>query len=271
MKLRQINIHECHQELLKIALVFDQICNKNNIPYYMLGGTMLGAIRHQGFIPWDDDMDFGIPREQYERFIEIATSELPQQYAILTYKNSPAIKKHFIKIQLKGSKLIEKVFEEEGIDFYNGISIDVFPLDGADINHISGKIHSKIAFLLQRIYEGRFCSLSIRKGIKKFIASLIKALPLNDYKIGCFIDNWIQNRSIEETGFIANYYGHWKEKEILPKSVFGEPIPYKFEDITLNGVSHPDEYLRTLYNNYMELPPIEQQITHADKIYVEGD
>ena len=70
MRLKRIDIQECHQQLVLLAIVFDKICNKYHIPYYMLGGTMLGAVRHKGFIPWDDDMDFGIPRPYFKYFLQ---------------------------------------------------------------------------------------------------------------------------------------------------------------------------------------------------------
>ena len=93
MSLRKIDLQECHQHLLQIALCFDIICTKHQIPYFMLGGTMLGAIRHKGFIPWDDDMDFGIPRPYFQKFIKIAQKELPDKYEILTRKNAKALDK----------------------------------------------------------------------------------------------------------------------------------------------------------------------------------
>lgn len=271
MALKKINIQECHRELIKIATIFDQLCKSHNIPYYMLGGTMLGAIRHKGFIPWDDDMDFGIPRPYFSQFLQIAKEELPPHLSILTSNNSPSIKKGFAKIELKGSKLIEKVFDRESIDFYNGIAIDIFPLDGVEINKLRGKTHIKIAFILLRIQEGRFCSLEIRKGIKKFFAYFIKQLPINDKKLASFIDKYIQNEKYETTENIANFYGHWKEKEIVAKSVFDKPTPYIFDNIVLNGVSQPNQYLKSLYNDYMQLPPLEKQITHADEIYIEDN
>lgn len=269
MALKKINIQECHRELIKIAAIFDQLCKSHDIPYYMLGGTMLGAIRHKGFIPWDDDMDFGIPRPYFLQFLQIAQKELPTDLAILTNKNSPAIKKGFIKIELKGSKLIERVFDKEQIDFYNGIAIDIFPLDGAETNKLKGKIHIKIAFFLLRIQEGRFCSLEIRKGVKKLFAYFIKKLPIDDKKLASFTDKYIQKIKYEASENIANFYGHWKEREIVPKYLFGQPTPYIFDTIVLNGVSQPDKYLKSLYNDYMKLPPLDKQLTHADEIYIE--
>ena len=78
--MRPIDIEEAHHILLDIAKAFTKVCDENNIPYYMLGGTMLGAVRHKGFIPWDDDMDFGVPREYYDLLINVLEKELPSPY-----------------------------------------------------------------------------------------------------------------------------------------------------------------------------------------------
>lgn len=268
MPLRRIDIKECHSHLLEIATCFDQLCTAHQIPYYMLGGTMLGAIRHKGFIPWDDDMDFGIPRPFFNRFVEIAEKELPTQYLLLTRQNSPAIPKGFIKIQLKGSKLIEKVFETQKTDFYNGIAIDIFPLDGCDATSWLDCLRIKYIFMLIRIHEGRFCSLDIRKGVKKLAAAIIKALPINDKRLADCIDQLIQSWNYETSPMLSNCYGHWKEREIIYKQVFGQPKHYAFGTLSLYGVSDADSYLKQLYGNYMLLPPKEQQLTHADEIYV---
>ena len=268
MPLKQIDIKECHQHLLEIATCFDQLCATHQIPYYMLGGTMLGAIRHKGFIPWDDDMDFGIPRPFFDRFIEIAEKELPQQYSLLTRQNSPAIPKGFIKIQLKGSKLIEKVFDTQKTDFYNGIAIDVFPLDGCKQSTLLDRLRIKYIFLLIRIHEGRFCSLDIRKGMKKLVAAIIKKMPLNDKKLADRIDQLIQSWDYEASPMLSNCYGHWKEREIIRKQIFGQPKRYTFGSISLYGVSDANNYLEQLYGDYMKLPPKEQQLTHADEIYI---
>ena len=269
MALKLIELQECQQILLQIAKNFDQICRKHQIPYFMLGGTMLGAIRHHGFIPWDDDMDFGIPRPFYQTFINVAKKELPTEYSILTKENSPSLKKGFIKIQLKGTKVIEKIFDESDKTFYNGICIDIFPLDGCQNNSWFDRLRVKINFLLIRIQEGRFCSLSIRSGIKKHIAQLIKLLPINDNKLSNLINKRIQYWNYNSTSQIANYYGHWKEKEIMNNEIFGTPKLYSFNDLTFYGVEDYDKYLHYLYGEYNVIPPKEMQITHANEIYVE--
>ena len=237
--LKQIDITECHRQLLHIAIAFDKLCQKHHIPYYMLGGTMLGAIRHQGFIPWDDDMDFGIPRPFFQKFISIAKEELPASLELIGRNDSEAMKKGFVKVQLKGSKLFEKVFGEQKEGFYNGIAIDIF------------------------------CTLSIRKGGKKWVAALIKALPFQERDLADFIDQWIQKPDYSTSKQVSNYYGHWKEREIMDKSILGEPVYYPFESIRLLGAERYDDYLKSLYGDYMKLSPADQQITHADEMYID--
>ena len=95
----RIDIEEVHHRILNIAEAFDKICAEHDIPYYMLGGTMLGAIRHKGFIPWDDDMDFGVPYEHYNRLISILEKELPRGMRCCTFENSKAVVYPFMKIE----------------------------------------------------------------------------------------------------------------------------------------------------------------------------
>lgn len=101
------------------------------------------------------------------------------------------------------------------------------------------------------------------------MAFIIKKLPINDHKLALLIEKYIQKIDYRTANHIANFYGHWKEKEIVPKDIFGTPILYSFENISLYGVSKSDKYLKSLYNNYMQMPPLEKQITHANEIYIE--
>ena len=179
------------------------------------------------------------------------------------------MKKGFIKIRLKGSRVIERIFEPQAADCYGGIAIDVFPLDGASTDSLADRIRIKLIFLLIRIHEGRFCSLSVRKGLKKLAAAFIKALPINDRKLADIIDRKLQSRDYDASPKTANYYGHWKEREILGRELFESSKRYAFQSITLSGVEDYDTYLCSLYGDYMQLPPKEQQLTHADEIFID--
>ena len=121
------NIEELHKILLDIAKYFHQICVDNDIPYYMLGGTMLGAVRHKGFIPWDDDMDFGVERKYFEKLETILEERVDSPYRLLTKYNSKIILNDFDK--LEDSRTIVQDPSRSNINEVFGVNVDVFPLD----------------------------------------------------------------------------------------------------------------------------------------------
>ena len=124
---KNLNIKESQVRLLRIARHFDEICKANSIPYYMLGGTMLGAIRHHGFIPWDDDMDFGVPIEYYEQLRQLLKDNLPPDIRVCEYENCKGCRTAFIKLDDTHSCIDDKCVNlplEEKL----GLNIDIFPL-----------------------------------------------------------------------------------------------------------------------------------------------
>lgn len=251
------NAEELHSILLSIGKIFHDICLKHNIPYYMLGGTMLGAIRHKGFIPWDDDMDFGVPRKYFDQLKSKLYAELPDIYGVMTVQNSDALQVDIIKIQDKRTK-IQEVFKEN-VDEEFGINIDIFPLDYTP--NKKGSWRSRLISALMSIEMYRFLSAKTRPLPKKIVAYLIKLVlyPLNKLTI----INYINNHLISNEGaYIANHYGAWGERETVPLEVIGEPTLYDFEDTQFYGCAKPHEYLSSLYGDYMQLPPENKRHIH---------
>lgn len=253
------SIDVIHSILLNIAKAFHSICTNNGIPYYMLGGTMLGAVRHKGFIPWDDDMDFGVPREYYEKCINLLVNELPPYYKVeTTYKNDKIIG-DFIKIQDTRTIIKEDKYKSNTKN-HIGVNIDVFPLD--ETNGKRGMLSkNRIIHLLRSIDGYRLFSLNSRPLSKKIIALSIKIMlfPFGRHSILRI------TKKIASSGkgsFLANHYGAWKMKEIISKSIMGAPRLYLFEDMELFGVEKYDSYLVHLYNDWRELPPIEKRKVH---------
>lgn len=260
--MKKIDINECHKLLLGIAKEFDAICTKHNIPYYMLGGTMLGAIRHKGFIPWDDDMDFGVPRTQYTKLIEILERELPVPLKCCTYINSKAVKSPFAKI-VDTRTIIDDPRIDLPVEQQIGINIDIFPLDCCDLNDNKIKTIRKWEKLSQLVY--------INPPHKSYTKLLIKKI----LRLICpFSHKYILDKicklalSLEKGEFLANIHGRWKNREIIPVEWYGEYTRYDFEGIKLCGIKEYDKYLSKLYNNYMQLPPVEKRIAHVDNIYM---
>lgn len=249
---------EIHEILLGIGKEFHRVCQKHNIPYYMLGGTMLGAVRHGGFIPWDDDMDFGVPREHFEKLKEILRNELPGPYKIVTIDDSDVMVTDIIKIENSLTEMDE--LYKENFSHHIGLNIDIFPLDSVNLED-TRKV--KRAITLSKIHCYRFLSLKQRSGAKK-IAAMLSKIVLAGIKRTTLprkITRMI-NSDVNATHY-ANIYGAWGLKEIVDKKIFLPSKLYQFEDVELWGVHDADSYLRQLYGDYMKLPPEEKRHLHV--------
>ena len=130
--------------ILEILKDIDSICKENNIEYYIAYGTALGAVRHGGFIPWDDDIDICMTREAYDRFLEVMPNAMPEKYDLLDIKNTNKYSMCFAKVSKKGTKFKEKVGTAEGYE--QGIFVDVFPLDYAPDDEKERKMVAKKAW-----------------------------------------------------------------------------------------------------------------------------
>ncbi len=260
--MRKVDINECHILLLNIAKEFDRICVKHNIPYYMLGGTMLGAIRHKGFIPWDDDMDFGVPRHYYDDLVGILEEELTYPYKCYSFKNSDCVKCPFIKIA-DTRTLINDLRNDLPLEKQIGLNIDVFPLDACDKDEPMLKQIYRWERLMQLAYVGLPYKCWWKTLIKKFVKFLC---PVSQMFILRKISKMAENLSGKTC--LANIFGRWKSKEIVPVEWYGLNQKYTFENIQLLGLKEYDKYLRQMYGDYMKLPSENQQVAHVDNIYV---
>lgn len=253
------DVEELHEILLDIAKAFHEICVSSQIPYYMLGGTMLGAVRHQGFIPWDDDMDFGIPRPYFCKAVKVLREKLPSNLSIYTiddYATTTGI------IKIADNRTTQNAILAQNKDANIGINIDVFPLDYAFSPTNPGRlINMMITIQRYRLLKSSFRSLS-----KKCIALLAKFLLF--FSSRRFIIDIIEKYMLPTSGdYIANYYGAWGQKETVKKEFMGTPILYKFESAEFYGVEKADSYLTALYKNYMQLPPKEKRHLHIKNMY----
>lgn len=258
--MRTLNLQELHEELLKIAHSFHSICQKESIPYYMLGGTMLGAIRHKGFIPWDDDMDFGVPREYFKRLAETLKRNLPPNMKVLDIHNSNLFT-DVLKIEMTNTKV-----EENGL-IDKGINIDIFPLDYT--NNRKDVFSANFWIYLSVKYNCYAYSPHLYGGIKGRFQHLFRMFhPIKKDFFPCWIEKISLCRKEQCTSY-ANHFGFWNLREIVDKNYFGKPILYKFEGVELYGVADYDKYLISLYGNYMELPPAEKRHIHLANIWME--
>ena len=255
---------EIHSRLLKMAKDFHQICMANNMNYYMLGGTMLGAVRHKGFIPWDDDMDFGMPRKDYDYFISMAQKILPEYYELRFYRNAENSPMHYVKFIDNRTTLVEAPYK----NYVEGLYIDIFPLDGAGSGSFLDRIRMKRIKVLQGLIINH-CTTREKTGIRKLIKKYAQMRNLE--KLHESIEKLMTAKTISDSSLIANYLGAWAEKEIMPKEYMGEPKLYQFEDTEFYGVENADGYLTSLYGDYMKLPPKEKQVFKHNYYYLNYD
>jgi len=249
MEISMETIKKLQKIELEILKVFIQICEKEKLCYYLSGGTLLGAVRHKGFIPWDDDIDVRMPRADYEKFLLCAPKYLPDYYFLQTHnteKESPWI---FAKI--RDRRTIYKEYETSDFNINHGVWIDIFPLDyyfhkpfWLDLYHrflrfrIGYRLKIKQS-LIKRILRGISCILcpSWNKAVEKQ-------------------QNLI--RSGKNTSLLTNFNGG--KKDIMPTSWYGSGVDLIFEKIKVKGPNEYEKYLTQLYGNYMQLPPKDKRV-----------
>ena len=264
-------------KILQILKIFIETCEENNLTYYALGGTLLGAVRHGGFIPWDDDIDIGMPREDYEKFKKIASEKFNDRYLFLS-EDTPGYKKAFSVIRDTSTKI---VMNYSNIEQEESLWIDIFPIDGLPEKGVKRKLHEK-QYLFRRmmVQLSQFNSIvnqnkTNRPWYEKVIIKIAGILKIENLmsfeKAQQKYLATIKKYSITE-GYAGNFTGAYKLRELVPSCYFGEPVKLDFEGIKLNCPNKYKGYLKAIYgNNYMTLPPIEQRLPHQYRVISLGE
>lgn len=261
-------IEKLHQVDLDIVKHLVAIFDKYQLHYFMLGGTMLGAIRHGGFIPWDDDIDLGMPRHDYERFLNIAEKELPSHLQVVTYKNTPSYQYYITRVQDTNVKVIEERIGNASK--FTFASIDIFPIDGTPNNKLLRKLYYFRVLthraLMSLHYKDSIDRKRKRGKVESAFLWVMEKIPfekwIDPYREKEKIDRLLSRQAIETSRYIGNIMGAYRTREIVPKEWYGRGTKYKFEDIELIGFDNYHEYLKYTYGDYMTLPPVESRKTH---------
>jgi len=266
----EYKLNEQQDKLLNMLKWFHNFCESKGLKYYALGGTMLGTIRHNGFIPWDDDIDIGMPRSDYEQFISYCKDLKGEKYVVETIRTKATDYYYgYTKIYDTDTTLIEKTRK----NIKRGIYLDLFPLDGAgNTKEEAEKIFKSVHWKYQLVMARTCAILPRRKWYKNLVILLARLIPsvlLNNKKQLLKIDSLCQTKKYEDSLLIANFLGNWGMKEIFPKAVMGEPTLYKFENIEIYGVYNFEEYLESLYGDWRKIPPEEKRVSLHD--YIECD
>ncbi len=243
--------------ILGNLLAVDRVCREHGLHYYIYDGTMLGAVRHKGFIPWDDDLDIAMPRPDYERFIAHANEWLPEPYEFVCYELDDSYPLPFGKIQDASTTLIERPH----LPYLGGLYIDVFPIDGVPANGLARWWHLlRYSILKKAVYMAYRDPFRHGHGPSSWLPLLCRNV------VG-------QQRAQRWTRRLLRKYDYDKSRQVcvfddghrgvVSKEVLGQPTPVVFEDHEVMGVEHPHEYLSHMYGDYMVIPPHDDQRQHC--------
>ena len=261
----ELSVDEAKKIQLKILHFIDTTLSANNIQYWLDSGTLLGSIRHKGYIPWDDDIDLIIMRKDYDRAIDVLNAS-SDRYRVLTMDNTEGYFYLFAKITDTKTHIIEK-----GLNEINelGVYIDLFPADYLPIDPKEYKRHvNKIFALRSLIY---YSMMDKNKFMKAPLANKMKFLLGNLYgrnRAMKKVDQICREYSKRGEGYLADIVGSNSKKRKVPSSVFDETIMGEFEGEKYPIPAGYDTYLKILYGDYMTLPPEEKRVyTHGFRAY----
>lgn len=254
------------QELRAVQLIevemlqeIDRICKKCNITYCISAGTQLGAVRHGGFIPWDDDADIAFLRPEYEKFREACEKELDKErFYFQDYRNTPGYRWGYGKLRRKGTEFVR--LYQEHMPYEQGIFVDIMPYDNVPDAYLSRKLHNFQCFVYRKCFWAPLGKMQA-KGLEKLAYQILSKIPEN--KLYGSFGKFTERCNKKETKRIRIFSfpvpgtenGYWR-------SCFQELVPVMFEQIELVGMKDYDTYLSYKYGAYMILPPMEKRKVH---------
>lgn len=250
MKYSEETLRKAQLIMLDILIEVDRICKKHNLKYWLDSGTLLGAVRHKGFIPWDDDLDISMTLEDYRKFCKIAQDELPQHMSLQTSEIEKAFPYDFAKIRSNCGIIIEKHEQKKQVQYNQGIFIDIFP----SITIKKGMLYKytyKANFLLIKLFSYKYLNI---KHLRNLFISIADSLHIG-------WDN--SDAKVIRSGKFPELIFYVDKKSVFPlkKTIF--------ENHEFSVPNDVDAYLKSLYGKaYMDLPPVQKRITHSYDIKI---
>ncbi len=269
-------LEELHEIELNALKAFVKLCDAHELRYYAIGGTLLGAVRHKGFIPWDDDVDVAMPRPDYDRLIELVVSGeaqeiLGEDYRIGSWQTDKAFKSYFAKLYATKVEIEEQLLEDTTVR--KGYLIDIIPLDGTPDEELARKLYYGKAMGLRFLCGTANVNTGIRTSRSKWeqtVLRVVRALRLYKLidvrKVYQSMDRLFKKQDAEHAEYAGTLTGAYNIREIVPRMYFGETYDeyslWEFEDMILKGPKYCDEYLTHMFGEYREFPPEKDRKVH---------
>lgn len=260
----QINeVKPLQKKELDILLEVDKICEELGLKYYLIGGTLLGAVRHGGFIPWDVDIDIAMLRRDYEILREycIKNNDGPIFYEdYTTEKNHTEC--HAI-LKLKGTEVRYKTRSKDQYTLqHNGIYMDIFPLDFAPNEYKKQRRQQYTIKFFSSLIQAKICrdygAGKLKYFVKKVLSVLLKPIPF--YGLQKIVDKTMQKYNNGPCEYVVSMASHYSyRKQFMPIEFYGEPKRIAFEEYEFLAPAKTEEYLQQLFGDYMKLPPEDKR------------
>lgn len=250
--------------LLELFQEFDRVCKKHDIPYVVFCGTALGAVRHQGFIPWDDDLDVSMLRTDYDRFLEVAPAELNEKY-YLQAEYTDHWPRSFSKLRKNNTTYLEK-FHPKDNQMHQGIYIDIFPCDNAYENSFLCKLqfYASRVVVAKSLFDRGYETDSL---LKKMFMSFCSLLPLKPFY------QFAKGSKIRNSKYVQTFMACTSKYKtgVYRREWFADKTEMDFEGLKVPVSVYYDDVLKTLYGDYMKLPPEEERKVKEHAVLVDTE
>ena len=255
-----------HLKQVELGLLRDFVrcCEELGLRYYLMGGTLLGAVRHQGFIPWDDDIDVGLAREDFDTFVERGQDLLPGHVFLQCRATDPAVPFGFAKLRDSRTTFIESSMSRFPMN--HGAFIDVFPLDPYPEGTLARPLFGLRKRLLDLRIRGALSLPAVQrhgKSLELAAEGASRVLSLRYRSLAHALDARERlYRSVGKSALWANHEGAWGLREVVPATWYGPGAPGRFEDLDVTLPANYDAWLTQVYGDYLTPPPPEKRVPH---------